>query len=65
LVGVGEMLADVAHGGGTQEGIAQGMQRDIAIGVGGQTLIELDGHAAEHQLPALGKAVGVVTLSYS
>jgi hypothetical protein len=41
------------------------MQGDVAIGVGRQAFLEFDRHAAQHQLPAIGETVRIVTMTYS
>ena len=44
--GIGEMIADVAHIGGTQQGIADGVQQHIGITMTQQALTMFDLDAA-------------------
>jgi hypothetical protein len=60
-VGVGEELADVAEGGGAQEGVGEGVEDDVGVGVADEALLEGDVDAAEDQAAALRETVGVVS----
>ena len=60
LVGVGEVLADVAQPGRPQQRVHDRVREDVGVGVAGQAQLVLDAHAAEDQRAALDQAVGVV-----
>ena len=59
-VGVGVGVADVAEAGGAEQGVGDGVQHHVGVGVADQPARVLDRHAAEDQRPALDQAVRVV-----
>lgn len=46
------MTANVAESGGAQQGIADGMAQDVAIGMAGGSFIKGDPDAADNELAA-------------
>jgi hypothetical protein len=56
------MPADIAEPGGTQQGIAQGMQDDITIRVRFESAVVRDVYAAQHQLATGLKSVCIKSL---
>ncbi len=60
LVGVGEVLADVAHARGPQQRVGDGVGQHVGVGVTLQAAIVLDLHAPEHQRATLHQAVTVI-----
>ena len=51
IVAGGEMAADIAFGERAVDGVAQGMDADIGVGMAGQTMGVGDLNAAQHQSP--------------
>ena len=62
-VRVRKVPADVPEPRRTEQGIAQGVDEDVAVGVGGKAPIELDGDPAEHQLRAGREPMGIVSVA--
>ena len=58
-VGVGEMVADVTQRGGTQQGIAQGMDGNVGVAVAQQASLPFNLDAAQPQGSTLDQAVYV------
>ena len=72
--GVGEVVADVAHVGGPEQGVADGMQQHVGITVAQQAKahplpmrgeIEWNLDASHPQLASLNNAMDVITESYT
>ena len=61
--GVGEVGADIAQGGGTEQGIGDGVQQGVGVGVAEQAFFKGDGYAAENERAAGHELVDVVALS--
>jgi hypothetical protein len=61
--GVGEEFADVAQGGGTQEGVGDGVQQCVGIGVAEQAFAVGNGNAAQNQGATFNEPVDVIALS--
>jgi len=59
-VGVGEELADVGEAGGAGEGVDEGVEDDVGIGVAVEALGVGDGDVREDEGPSGGGAVEVV-----
>ena len=59
------MLADVAQGGGTQQGVADGVNRHVSVRMGDEPFGERNFDPSQHQLQAVGQRVHVVAVSYS
>ena len=64
-VAVWEVPPNVAQGRRTQQGIHQGVEDHIRIGVAEKPLFIGDRHTAQHQRPPLHQAVDVVALADS
>ena len=62
-VGIREMATDVAQTRGTKEGVAQGVDGHVAVGMGLQSLVVGHLDPGEHQGSARTEAMGVDTLS--
>lgn len=58
-VGIGEVEADVAKGGGAEEGVCDGVGEDVGVGVAIEAEVTGDGDAAEDERAALHDAVVV------
>ena len=63
LVTGGEVVSHGAEARGAEAGVGESMGRRVPVGVPGQPLIRRDRHAAEHERPARGQAVGVQPMS--
>jgi hypothetical protein len=59
------MPTDIAEAGGAQQGVTQGVQNYITIGVCLQTTVMGYLHAAQHQPVAPFEGMGIETLSDS
>ena len=59
-VGVGVELADVAEAGGAEQGVGDGVQHHVGVGMADQAARMLDADAAQDQRPAFGQPVRVV-----
>lgn len=64
-VSVGEHFADVADGGGTEEGIRDGVQEYVGVAVADGVLVVRDVEAAETQRSARRQTVRIVPNSYT
>ncbi|MNF99164.1 hypothetical protein D3C84_820540 [compost metagenome] len=62
-VGVREMLADVTQCSGTEQGIAQGMQQDVTIGVSEQSEAVCNAHAAQSDEIAFSETVHIIAVA--
>ena len=62
---VGEQLADVTQGGGTEQRIGHGMQQDVGVAVADQRAIVGDVDSAHAQRSARLQPVGVMSDSYA
>ena len=60
-VGVGIMLADVAQRRGAEQGVGDGVQHDVGVGVADQAARLVDPDASQDQRPSLDQPVRVVT----
>ena len=60
-IGVGEHLADVAQGGGAEQGVDHGVQQHVAVAVADRLPIVGNADAADAQRPARPKSVRVVS----
>ena len=61
LVGVGEVLADVAEASGAQQRVDRGVGEDVGVRVAGEAALRtLHLHSPQHEAPALGETVRVV-----
>jgi transposase InsO family protein len=60
LVGVREVLADIAEPGGPEQRIDDRVRENVGIGVPVEAALLRDRDAAEHQPPAVGEPVAVV-----
>ena len=58
-----KMPADITQGRGTQQGIAQGMQGDIAVRMRRETGVMGNAHAAEHHMIARTERMDIEALS--
>ena len=56
-----EMRADIAFGQRTEQGVGQGMQADITVGMGDDALVMRNPHAAEPDMVAGREGMDVVT----
>src|SRR4029079_17634490 len=54
-----EMLADVTVGDGTEDGVDDGMESDVGVGVSGQASVVRNPDAAKPEMIAVGKGVHV------
>ena len=59
-IGGWEMAADVAEGGGAEEGVGDGVEEHVGVGVPEQTALVRNLDAAQDQSAAGGEAMGVV-----
>ena len=59
------MIADIAHVGGTQQGIADGMDEHISIAVAQQAQFMVDADAAQPQVAVFHQLVNVVAESHT
>ena len=62
-VAVREEMSDIPHGAGAQHGVHHGVGEDVGVGVAQQALLIGDAYAAEDQLPVLGQAVYIISVS--
>ena len=62
-ISIGKMFADIAQRGRTEQGIAQGMQQHITIGMGQQAEFMGNLHAAQGDKGALTEAVHIVAVA--
>ena len=53
------MLADVAVGERTENGVDDRVQRDVGVGMAGEAALMLDPHAAEHDMVAVAEGMHV------
>ena len=60
---VGEVGADIAQGSSTEQGIGDGVQQSVGVGVAEQAFFKGDGYAAEDERAAGHELVDVVALS--
>ena len=58
------MLADVAQGRGAQEGVGDGVQHHVGVGVAEQAAGVVDPHAAQDQGASLHQSMRVVPQSH-
>ena len=63
LVGVRKMLADITDPHGAEDGVADGVQHDIAVRVPEQAARAVDADAAQHERAPLDEAVQVVAVA--
>ena len=63
LVGVGKMRPDVAQRKGAQQGVAQGMDGDVAVGMGDETLFAVDPVASQPHGQAFPQGVHIISVS--
>ena len=59
------MAADIPQAGGAQQGVAQGMQGNVPVGVCRQAARVIDGDAGQDELSAVLETMGVIALAYS
>ena len=64
-VSVREVVSDVAQGGGTQQGIAQGVDGNVGIAVSQQSALPRNIDTTQPQGPALDQAVNVKSHSHA
>ena len=57
---VGEVLAEVAQGGGAEQGVDDRVRQHVGVGVALEPELGLERDAADHQRPAGDEAVRVV-----
>lgn len=62
---VGKMLSDIPQRQGPQQGIAQGVQGHIAVGMGHTALCVGYFHTAKHERQSIRQPVHVISVSYS
>ena len=62
---VREVPADIALANGPQQGVADGVDQHVAVGVGLQAAMVGDAHAAEYDLVASAEAVYIIAMTYS
>ena len=60
-VGVGEVFADIAQGGCPQQGVADGVEQDVGVGVPQQPFGMGNLNASEPQFAAFDQLVYVVS----
>lgn len=65
LVGVGEVVADVAEGGGAEKGIGEGVEGHVGIAVAEQAFFVGDFYAAHYEFTAFHEAVHVEAVANS
>ncbi len=59
-VGIGEELADVGEAGGAGEGVDEGVEDDVAVGVGIQSFIVRDNNISQHERSPDDSAMNVI-----
>jgi hypothetical protein len=59
------MIADVAHVGGSQQGVADGVYEHVGIAMAQQTELMLQADAPNPQFASLDKAMNIESHSYS
>ncbi|MNH07293.1 hypothetical protein D3C76_1250950 [compost metagenome] len=62
-IGVGEVLADIAQRRSAKQGIAQGVQQDVAIGMGQQPELVRNAHPTQGDEIAFREAVHIVAVA--
>ena len=65
LIGIREMLADVAQRGRAEQGIADRVQQHIGVGMAKQTAIVGNIDTADDQPAPLGEGMHVETVAYT
>ncbi len=65
LVRIGKELADVTQGGGTEDRVRDGVQQHISVAVPNQVVVVWHADPANHQRPAKGQSMRIVTKSNS
>ena len=60
---IGKMPADIPQARGAQQGIADGMQQGIGIGVAQEALLVRNRHSPENQAPALDQGMHIKALA--
>ena len=64
-IAVRKMRADIAHGGGAEQGVDDGVEEHVGIGMSLKTGSVRNQNAAKLERPPLGKAVRVVAMTYA
>ena len=62
---VGEEMADVPEGEGPEEGVAQGVDGDVAVRMGNKARFRRDAHPAQPHRQPFGEGVHVISVSDS
>jgi hypothetical protein len=65
VVGIGEVIANIPEVGGTQQGIADGVDEDIRVGVTYGTLRGYKLYPAKKKVTSLRKGVNIEPQAYS
>ena len=64
-VGVGEMFPDVSFRNGPENGVGDGVQQNVGVGVTEKALVVRDVHPSQDQPASFHQAVHVITMSYT